>query len=47
MKQRGELSREYGLKIIEYDTTNSSHITEIRKILTEITEEDSKEISKS
>lgn len=46
IKQQTELNREYGLKIIEYDTTNSSHITEIRKIITEITGENTKEISK-
>ncbi|WP_060207231.1 SIR2 family NAD-dependent protein deacylase [Sporosarcina koreensis] len=38
-KQRGELSREYGLRIIEYDATKSSHTKEIRRVLAEITEE--------
>lgn len=38
-KQRGELSREYGLRIIEYDASKSSHIEEIRKLIAEITEE--------
>lgn len=39
VKQRGELSREYGLRIIEYDATESSHTKEIRKVLKKITEE--------
>lgn len=33
-----ELSSKFGIKIIEYDTSNSSHIFEIRKILEEITQ---------
>src|SRR5699024_3156439 len=38
-KQRGELSRAYGLRIIEYDAGKSSHIKEIRRLIAEITEE--------
>ncbi|WNN69108.1 ABC-three component system protein [Lactococcus lactis] len=37
--KRKLLSKEYGIKIIEYDTSNSSHIEEIRKIFLKITEE--------
>lgn len=44
-KQKHELIREYGLKIIEYNITNSSHVTEIRKILNDITNEESRETS--
>src|SRR5699024_9792524 len=33
-----ELSSKFGIKKIEYDTSNSSHIFEIRKILEEITQ---------
>lgn len=33
-----ELNREFGIKVIEYDVSNSSHLEEIRKILDEITQ---------
>ncbi|WP_224930655.1 SIR2 family NAD-dependent protein deacylase [Bacillus safensis] len=50
-KQRGELSREYGLRVIEYDTSQSTHIQEIRRLISEITEEiaasDEKKIAQS
>lgn len=36
-KRKAELNREFGLKTIEYDPTNSSHVLEIRKIIDEIT----------
>nr|WP_281414403.1 ABC-three component system protein [Virgibacillus salarius] len=39
-EQKGSLSREYGLKIIEYDIFDSTHAEEIRKILNKITGED-------
>lgn len=38
---RDSLSKEYGIHIIEYNTKDSSHAEEIRKLLTEITEEQS------
>lgn len=38
-----ELKEEFGLNTIQYDSRNSSHTEEIRKILSEITERDGKE----
>ncbi|WP_213810409.1 SIR2 family protein [Jeotgalicoccus sp. WY2] len=34
-----KLRDQYGIKIIKYDVSNSTHVKEIRKLLTEITEE--------
>lgn len=34
-----ELNQKYGIKTIEYDSSDSSHLIEIRKILEEITQE--------
>lgn len=39
-----ELSSNFGIKTIEYDVSNSSHLNEIRKILEEITQEPTEEI---
>lgn len=36
-KSKADLNREFGLKTIEYDPANSSHVLEIRKIVNEIT----------
>ncbi|MDN3095150.1 SIR2 family protein [Enterococcus faecalis] len=38
-QKRDSLSKDYGIHIIEYNTENSSHIKEIRKLLMEITGE--------
>lgn len=42
-----ELKREYGLNVIKYDTTNSSHSAEIRKILNLIKNKDEDEANKT
>ncbi|MGY0353560.1 SIR2 family protein [Enterococcus avium] len=39
MKALVELNNKFGIKTIEYDVSNSSHLVEIRKILDEITQE--------
>lgn len=36
-KSKASLNQEYGIKVIEYNPTNSSHVIEIRKIMNQIT----------
>lgn len=38
--KKGILSKEYGIRTIEYSPNNSSHVKEIKKILVDITEEE-------
>lgn len=40
-RKKESLSKEYGIRVIEYNIENSSHVDEIRKLLNEITEESS------
>lgn len=41
-QKKDSLSKEYGIHIIEYNIENSSHVAEIRKLLMEITDEQTK-----